>query len=81
MSAKVIVLVIFGAVVGVLAGAELAGRLPSHILRKAFAIFLIAVAVRMFIGSSRPKERGPDNSLPVQKKTSLVEPGGENNEC
>lgn len=81
MSTKVIVLVICGAVLGVLVGAELAGRLPSHVLRKVFAIFLIVVAVRMFIGSSRPQETGLDNSLPVQKKTSLVEPGGVNNEA
>ena len=54
MNPLVIALIVCGAVVGALIGAELAGRLPAHILRKAFAVFLVIAAVRMFIGS-KPK--------------------------
>jgi uncharacterized membrane protein YfcA len=49
------VLIVTGALAGVLVGTELAGRLPSHILRKAFAIFLAIVAVKMFIASPKPQ--------------------------
>lgn len=49
----VIALIICGAMVGTLAGTELATRLPGSVLRKAFAIFLVVVAVKMF--SMSPK--------------------------
>lgn len=42
-------LVAVGAVVGALAGATLAGRLSSQVLRKAFAVFLVVVAARMLL--------------------------------
>ena len=54
----VVVLIVLGAFAGVMIGTELAGRLPSHILRKAFAIFLAIVAVKMFTAS--PKSQLPD---------------------
>jgi len=54
MNVSVIALIIIGALAGTIAGTELAARLPSYILRKAFAIFLVIVAVRMFIGPSKP---------------------------
>ena len=80
MNGMVIALIICGALVGVLVGTELASRLPSHILRKAFAIFLVIAAVRIFI-SSGLKKTGPDNSLSVQSKVNLIEPGDINNEA
>lgn len=49
----VIALIVLGAVVGTLAGTELAARLPAGILRKSFAVFLVIVAVRMFTASPR----------------------------
>lgn len=42
--------------IGVLAGTEIAAHLPAHILRKAFAVFLLVVAARMLLPSSPPKE-------------------------
>ncbi len=45
MNAVVIGLIICGALAGAFLGAELAGRLPSHILRKIFAIVLVIAAV------------------------------------
>lgn len=39
-----------GAIVGVFIGTELAVKLPAHILRKAFAVFLFVVSLKMFFG-------------------------------
>ena len=80
MNGAVIGLIILGALAGVLAGTELASRLPSHILRKVFAAVLLLVAVKMFVGSTRPKRHDPDDSLTSQKITNLVESKGTNNE-
>ena len=80
MNAVLIGLIVCGALIGTLAGTELASRLPSHILRKAFAFFLIIVAVKMFISSSIPKKTGTNNSLAIQENVNLVEPG-DNNEA
>lgn len=81
MNLVVIALIVCGALAGTLAGTELAGRLPSHVLRRVFAIFLVIVAVRMFIGPSRPKKPMLDGSLPEQKQVDLVEVGDTNNEA
>jgi len=81
MNAAVIGLIICGALAGALFGAELASHLPSHVLRRAFAIFLIMVAVRMFIIPSRPKKAYPGDSVIVQKEINLVEPGDIDNEA
>jgi uncharacterized membrane protein YfcA len=42
------------AVAGVLAGAQLAERVPARVLRRAFAVFLIAVAVWMLVQNLGP---------------------------
>ena len=55
-----------GAVVGALFGAEPGARLPAHILRKMFAVFLIVVTVRLLITSPEkdpPKKAG----YPIKK--------------
>jgi uncharacterized membrane protein YfcA len=79
LNAAVIGLAICGAVFGALAGAELAARLPSNILRKTFAVVLVIVAVRMFTTPSRPRESGRDNGATLQKMANLVERGGPDN--
>ncbi|MFQ6036617.1 MAG: sulfite exporter TauE/SafE family protein [Sedimentisphaerales bacterium] len=81
MNVGVIVLIIIGAVAGTIAGTELAARLPAHVLRKAFAIFLVIVAVRMFISPSRPNKIELSDSVTTQKGINLVEPGGIDNEA
>jgi uncharacterized membrane protein YfcA len=73
MNGTIIGLIILGALAGVLAGTELASRLPGHILRKVFAAVLLLVAVKMFVGPTRPKRHGPDDSLTSHKITNLVE--------
>ncbi len=73
-------LIICGALVGVLAGTELASRLPNHILKKVFAAVLIIVAVKMFITPTKPTQLSLDNSLTEQKTVSSLEHGETNNE-
>lgn len=81
MNAAIIVLIVLGALAGVLAGTELAGRLSSHTLRKVFAIFLAIVAVKMFTASPRQEQRGLDDILTNQQNVSSVERGGTINEA
>jgi hypothetical protein len=78
MNVTIIGLIILGALAGVLAGTELASRLSSPVLRKIFAAVLLLVAVKMFIGSSRPKRQSPDDSLASHTITNLVESEGTN---
>ncbi len=81
MSLTIILLIVLGALVGVLAGTELASRLPSHVLRKVFAIFLVVVAVRMFIASPRPKQPEPGANLTNQNNANLVDYGDTKNDA
>ena len=80
MNAAVIALIVLGALVGVLAGTELAARLPSHVLRKVFAIFLLMVAVKMFTASPKPKQVELSNGLTNQKSVDFVEHESTKNE-
>ena len=55
-----IALLIVGAVVGVLAGTKLMARIPDAWLQRAFAVFLLVVAVRMlWVGSARKQPAAP----------------------
>ena len=49
MNMGVVALLAIGALVGTLAGTEIAVRLPEHVLRRSFAVFLIIVAIRMLL--------------------------------
>ena len=80
MHGTIIGLIILGALAGVLAGTELAYRLPSPILRKIFAAVLLLVSVKMFVGPARTKRHGPDDSVASQKITNSVESEDTNNE-
>ena len=80
MNTTVIVLIICGALIGVFVGTELASRLPGHILRKVFAVFLVVVAVKMFIISPKPKDSSNGHSMDNSKQLNLTEPGDINNE-
>lgn len=71
--------IIVGALVGVMIGTGIASRLPGEVLRKIFAVVLVIVAVKMFVGSSRSQQAAAGN-LTEQSNASLVEPGGTSNE-
>ncbi len=72
--------VIVGALVGVMIGTGIAGRLPTEVLRKIFAMVLIIVAVRIFIGPSKSQKAMAGENLKDQNNVSAVEPGGISNE-
>jgi len=57
-----VALIAAGAAVGSLVGTELAYRLPGHWLRRIFAVFLVIVALRMFLVPAKPSPTpaGPD---------------------
>ncbi|MHC4911984.1 MAG: sulfite exporter TauE/SafE family protein [Planctomycetota bacterium] len=69
----VVGLVTIGALAGALAGTELAGRLPGHVLRKAFAVFLVIAAAKMFFAARQPGQPLNDNDLQQQQKITSVE--------
>jgi len=81
MNMAVILLIVLGAMGGVLAGTELAGRLPGQTLRKVFAIFLVVVAVRMFTASPKPQKTGTGENVTSRSNVSLVDPGGTKNDA
>jgi len=80
MKALPVGLIICGALIGVLFGAELAARLPGHVLRKMFAAFLIIVAIKMFMTSEKSERYRLDNNITGQKTVSSPEHGETNNE-
>ena len=71
----VIALIVSGALVGALVGSELAAWLPAHILRKAFAIFLVIVAVKMFRIPTKPKGAAIEGGLSSQNTVNSIENG------
>ncbi|MHC4325691.1 MAG: TSUP family transporter [Planctomycetota bacterium] len=75
MSLAIILLIVLGALAGALAGTELASRLSNHGLRKIFAIFLVIVAARMFIASTRQKQPEPGANFANQNKSNVVNSG------
>jgi uncharacterized membrane protein YfcA len=81
LSGIIIVLIVLGALAGVLIGTALAFRMPERAVQKIFAVFLAIVAVKMFTVSRRPQQQGPGESLTNQKNVNLAEPGGIKNEA
>ena len=81
MSLTIILLIVLGALVGVLAGTELASRLSNPILKKVFSIFLVIVAVRMFIASSGSKQPESDTNLTNQNNLNVVDVGDVKNDA
>ncbi len=92
VSLAIVALVVIGALPGVLAGTELAARLPSHALRKVFAVVLAIVAVKMFTFSPKPRQQVPGEiratsdgirDTIANRKSQIentVEPVGQDNE-
>ncbi len=77
ISMPMVALLACGAVVGVAIGSQLlAAHLPAHVLRKSFAVFMVVVAIKMFM---TPTER-PSSDPQTQSTTDIVDDGGVNNE-
>ncbi|UCG49547.1 MAG: sulfite exporter TauE/SafE family protein [Phycisphaerales bacterium] len=75
LSGAVIGLIVIGALAGTLLGTELAIRLPGPVLRKAFAVFLVAAAVRMFVASPGSKDAGAGGRAAEQKVLNVNDGG------
>ncbi len=67
MDYQVIAVLAIGAVVGSLIGTEIAFRLPAHIVRKVFAVFILAVAIKMLFTTAEPATVSPDPSPNVER--------------
>lgn len=80
MSLAVILLIVIGALVGTLAGTEIAYRLPNQVLRKFFAIFLVIVAMRMFIASPKPVRPEAGENLKTLENMNLIDRGETKND-
>ncbi|UCG58454.1 MAG: sulfite exporter TauE/SafE family protein [Phycisphaerales bacterium] len=80
MNGRIVVLIVVGALVGAVVGAELAGRLPTSVVRRIFALFLVIVAIKMF--NAPPATKGKDSveRLTSQTNSNTVERRGTNNE-
>lgn len=56
-----------GAVIGSLIGSEIALRSPAHMLRRAFAILVFMVAIKMFFTRAKPAIASPDPSPNIER--------------
>ena len=72
--------IVVGALAGVMIGTMIAGRLPVGVLRKIFAVVLVVVAVKMFMGPSKSQKAMAAENMKDQNNVSVVEPGGMINE-
>jgi uncharacterized membrane protein YfcA len=55
------VLIGMGAVAGALIGSEIVRHVPAGILKKVFSIFLLLIAVKMFLTPAKPEKPADDN--------------------
>lgn len=58
-------LISIGAVVGVLLGTYLAQKLPSHVLRKILAVYMIVAATKLCFTPRTPAEQANDDAPPA----------------
>lgn len=70
----VVGLIAAGALVGVIIGTELAGRLPGLTLRKVFGVYLLIIGLKTLIASPRPTMPGAEQTMDLQK-IELIEKG------
>lgn len=77
MNMQVVALLAVCAVIGAFVGVEIAGRLPSNVLRKAFACLIIIAALRMlFVPASRkPADNSGGQHSAATQTTSENEKG------
>jgi len=75
----IVCLVAAGAVVGALMGSELAARLPSNVLRRVFAVFMLIVAVNMLLPGTFRKRPAPAHEGKDSEDAALAESSEMNN--
>ncbi len=74
MSLPIVALLVPTALVGSFIGAQLVGRVPVHVLKRIFAVYLLIVALKLLVFPGAPKQRkaeepasGPSAAL-IQKE-------------
>ena len=70
---NLVALLAVGSLAGVLLGTEIAYHLPGHWLRKIFAVFMVVVAVRMFLMAPRPVDPAAGALSELQTRVTTVE--------
>ena len=73
-----VALIVTGALGGVLIGTTIMEHIPGHYLRKAFAVFLVIVAVRMFV---MPKRKPAPTNLTDNNPTEVLKTKGYKTAC
>ncbi len=70
MSLPIIALLVPTALVGSLIGVHLAGRVPVHVLKRVFAVYLIVIALKMLISPGVPKQ--PKTKEPASRQNAAL---------
>ena len=68
-----VAILVVGALVGTYIGTELAGRLPAHVLRRLFAVFVLVAGVRMLLAPG--KTNRPETGSQKGTVTAPATPG------
>lgn len=70
MSLPIIALLVPTALVGTLIGVELAGRVPTHLLKRIFAVYLLIIALKILIFPGAPKR--PEAKEPTSGQSAAL---------
>ncbi|HOK03832.1 MAG TPA: sulfite exporter TauE/SafE family protein [Victivallales bacterium] len=63
---KIAFFISIGSIIGVLIGSEIAARLPSIYLKKAFAIFLVIIAIKIFFSNENNNKKVKNSSIDTE---------------
>mgnify|MGYP001252262984 CR=1 FL=1 len=63
---KIAFFISIGSIIGVLIGSEIAARLPSIYLKKAFAIFLVIIAIKSFFSNENNNKKVKNSSIDTE---------------
>ncbi|OHB66256.1 MAG: hypothetical protein A2V70_04880 [Planctomycetes bacterium RBG_13_63_9] len=72
ISLRVVALLAAGALAGTLIGTQIAISLPANVLRKAFAVLMVVMAVRMFLMAPRRAESATEGASCSQPEITAV---------
>ena len=70
MSLPIIALLVPTALVGTLIGVHLAGRVPTHVLKRIFAVYLLIIALKILIFPGAPKQ--PEAKEPARGQSAAL---------
>lgn len=70
MSLPIIALLVPTALVGSMIGVHLAGRVPVHVLKRIFAVYLLIIALKMLVFPGAPKQ--PEAEEPASGQSAAL---------